>query len=185
MIKEAKDMENKRRLTLVMDVDGVMTTGRFFYTASDGKYIKEFGSDDNDGLSLLRPYFDILFVSGDKRGFNISSKRIQEDMGYKIFLVSTTKRAEWIRNKFKNSSDVIYLGDGIFDHYVFREVGYSIATANALPHVQARANYVTSRKGAEGAVAEAALHLLEKFFKPYNPDKPLSANIKYSGTWHI
>ena len=50
--------------TLVLDIDGVMTTGRFLYTENEGKYIKEFGADDNDGLSLLKPYLDIHFVTG-------------------------------------------------------------------------------------------------------------------------
>ena len=169
---------------LIIDVDGVMTTGRFFYSEKNGKFIKEFGSDDSDAISLLKPYIkNIQFVTGDQRGFSISSKRIFEDMGYKISLVSTTKRAEWIQSNFDDAENVIYIGDGIFDHYVFKSVGYSIATANALPHVKKRANYVTARKGAEGAVAEAALHILDKFFVPYDPDKPLCKEVKYSGTW--
>ena len=37
----------------ISDVDGVLTTGQFIYTA-DGKSSKIFGPDDNDGLSLLK-----------------------------------------------------------------------------------------------------------------------------------
>ena len=33
----------------ILDVDGVMTTGQFLYTA-DGKVMKVFGPDDNDKL---------------------------------------------------------------------------------------------------------------------------------------
>ena len=176
-------MKNNFKI-LIIDVDGVMTTGRFFYSEENGKFIKEFGSDDSDAISLLKPYIkDIQFVTGDKRGFPISSKRIYEDMGYKINLVSTTQRSLWMQNNFDDINSIIYIGDGIFDHYVFKSVGYSIATANALRHVQERADYVTTRKGAEGAVAEAALHILDKFFVGYDPDKPLPQNIKYSGTW--
>jgi len=41
----------------ILDVDGVLTTGQFFYT-SEGKTMKVFGPDDNDGLSLfLKPVF--------------------------------------------------------------------------------------------------------------------------------
>ena len=32
------------------------------------------------------------------------------------------------------------------------------------------ADYVTTRHGGDRAVAEACLHILEKFFEPYNPD---------------
>jgi 3-deoxy-D-manno-octulosonate 8-phosphate phosphatase KdsC-like HAD superfamily phosphatase len=49
--------------TFILDVDGVITTGRFYYTES-GKVMKVFGPDDNDGLSLLRPYLKIVFITG-------------------------------------------------------------------------------------------------------------------------
>ena len=39
----------------LLDVDGVMTTGQFAYTA-DGKAMKIFGPDDNDALSLLKNF---------------------------------------------------------------------------------------------------------------------------------
>jgi 3-deoxy-D-manno-octulosonate 8-phosphate phosphatase KdsC-like HAD superfamily phosphatase len=35
----------------ILDVDGVMNTVHFLYSA-DGKLMKIFGADDNDGLSL-------------------------------------------------------------------------------------------------------------------------------------
>jgi 3-deoxy-D-manno-octulosonate 8-phosphate phosphatase KdsC-like HAD superfamily phosphatase len=60
---------------LIIDVDGVMTTGQFFYTA-DGKAMKVFGADDNDALSLLNSRMKIRFVTGDKKGFAISKRRI-------------------------------------------------------------------------------------------------------------
>jgi len=33
--------------------------------------MKIFGPDYSDGLALLRPYLDIEFVTGDKRGYSI------------------------------------------------------------------------------------------------------------------
>jgi len=80
----------------ILDVDGVMTTGQFFYS-EEGKLYKIFGPDDNDALSLLKPYISIRFVSRDKRGFAISKKRIVDDMHYQLDLVSTNKRVEWIK----------------------------------------------------------------------------------------
>ena len=146
----------------ILDVDGVMTTGHFLYSAS-GKQMKIFGPDDNDGLGLLKPYIEIRFVTGDKKGFPISNKRIKDDMKFKIDLVSTFKRIEWIKERY-NSSEVIYMGDGIFDHYVMKEVGYSIAPANADVVAKAHADYVTDRSGGDRAVAEACLHIKKIFF---------------------
>ena len=90
-------------------------------------------------------------------------------MGFDLDLVSTIRRIEWIKDHYK-PKEVIYMGDGIFDHYVMKEVGYSIAPANSDPLAKANANFVTKRSGGDRAVVEACLHIMQKFFKPYNPD---------------
>jgi len=168
---------------LLIDVDGVMTDGKFYYTV-DGKAMKVFGPDDHDGLSLLQKYMQIIFVTGDHRGFEISKARIVNDMKMPLELVSTVKRIEWIKSKWDPKS-VVYMGDGIFDHYVFREVGYSIAPANADEHARQSACYITKRAGGDRAVAEAALHLLEKFFEPFDRSALPSMNTKLSGQWGV
>ncbi len=167
---------------LILDVDGVMTTGQFLYSEA-GKQMKIFGPDDNDGLGLLSPYIEIRFVTGDKKGFPISHKRIKEDMKFELDLVSTIKRIEWIQERY-NPKEVIYMGDGIFDHYVMKEVGYSIAPANSDRMAKAHANYVTERSGGDRAVAEACLHIMQKFFTPYEPDR-LPADQLNLGEWTV
>lgn len=149
----------------VLDVDGVLTDGGFYYS-TEGKIMKKFGADDNDALSLLRPYIDIQFVTGDKRGYEISKRRIN-DMHFELTLVSTIKRVDWIEDNY-NLQEVIYMGDGIFDHYVMRRVGYSIATSDADPMAKKFADYITERTGGHRAVAEACLHIMETFFEPYD-----------------
>ena len=139
---------------LVLDVDGVLTTGQFLYS-KNGKEFKIFGPDDNDGLALLKPFLKIHFVTQDKKGFSISKKRIVTDMKYPLELVKTLDRVEWMK-KQTSLNKIIYMGDSIFDHLIFSKVGYSIAPANA--------DFVTKRNSGERAVAEACLHILKKFF---------------------
>ena len=144
---------------LILDVDVVMTTGQFLYNA-DGKAYKIFGPDDSDGLKLIDKLITICFVSADKRGFAISKKRIVDDMGYNLSLVSSSERLAWIKQKF-DPSDVIYMGDGFFDPEIMKEVGYSIAPQNTDITAKNAANYVTERNGGERAVAEACVNLIE------------------------
>ncbi len=165
----------------ILDVDGVMTDGKLYYTKA-GKVMKVFGPDDHDALSLLKPYLKIQFVSGDSRGFSITKKRIVGDMKMPLELVSTVRRIEWISERF-NPKEVIYMGDGIFDPYVFAKVGYSIATGDADEYSRRSADYVTRRRGAERAVAEAVLHILAKFFKPFNRTKLPPSSVVASGKW--
>lgn len=166
----------------ILDVDGVMTNGNFIYS-SKGKEFKIFGPDDHDALKLLQNFLEIIFVTGDKKGFPISKKRITNDMGYKLDLVSTINRIQWIQERY-NPKEVIYMGDGIFDHYVMQSVGYSISTSDSDVNAKKHSNFITKRKGGERAVSEACIHLLKKFFVPYKGQK-LNKKMKYSGDWTV
>lgn len=164
----------------ILDVDGVLTTGHFYYSEK-GKVLKIFGKDDADALNLLRDFINIHFVSGDKRGFNISKKRVN-DMNFDVSLVSTVKRIDWLSQNY-DKSKTIYMGDGIFDHYVFKDVFYSIAPKNAHVYARNSCDFQTLSSGGNGAVSEACLHILDKFFEPFDPKKTLDKNKKFSGSW--
>lgn len=166
-------------VAFILDVDGVLTTGQFLYTA-EGKAMKVFGPDDNDALALLVPHLEVRFISGDKKGFPISRRRIVDDMHFPLDLVSTVHRAQWIAERYPLDR-VIYMGDGIFDHHVMGKVGYAIAPSNADRTCKALADYVTERAGGDRAVAEACLHVLGKFFAAYDPSQPPEASAEAAG----
>lgn len=158
-------MESPKRekiKNLILDVDGVFTTGQFLYTIN-GKVAKVFGAHDNDGIKLIKPYLNIHAITADKRGFNITKKRIQEDMGLSLYLVSEGGRLGWLKKKFI-LNECAYMGDGIFDAQIFEHVYYSIAPSNAFYLAKDNASYITKAKSGEGAVAEACLHLIDNFF---------------------
>jgi len=164
----------------IIDLDGVMTDGRFYYTA-EGKVMKAFGADDHDAILLLKKYMNVFFVTGDKKGFEISKKRIVDDMKMPLELVSTVERVRWLEDNGYKPGESIYMGDGIFDAMVFDKVGYSIAPANGFYTTKAKADFVTPSIGGYGAVAEACLHIMEKFFVPFDP---LNIELeKSSGEW--
>jgi 3-deoxy-D-manno-octulosonate 8-phosphate phosphatase (KDO 8-P phosphatase) len=150
----------------ILDADGVLTDGQYHYTA-EGKVEKIYGPDDHDALLLLKKYMNIVFISGDKKGFPITQKRIEFDMKFPLHQVSTFERLNWIKEHF-NPEEVVYMGDGIFDAMVFEKVAYAIAPANAFFKTKEYADYITNARGGEGAVAEACWHLAEKFFKPFD-----------------
>lgn len=167
----------------ILDVDGVMTDGTFYYTP-EGKVMKKFGADDHDALSLLAPHMDILFVTGDKRGFEIARKRIAEDMKMPLHLVSTSRRCQWIEEHYPLDR-VVYMGDGVFDPLVFERVAFGIAPANALPLTRNAADLVTSCIGGQRAVAEACFFLLEHFFGLTSLHDMMRAINKTAGQWTV
>lgn len=147
---------------LILDVDGVFTDGKI-YQSAEGKIFKVFGPDDHDAINLIKKKLKVTVVSADKRGYEITKSRIERDMGLDLHLVSSRERVEWIRNNF-DLNDCVYMGDGLYDPLVFREVKYSLAPANASRRTQSEADYVTGSRGSEGAVAEACIHLFDHFF---------------------
>ncbi len=165
---------------LILDVDGVMTDGKFYYN-SDGKFLKAFGPDDSDALGIIDKLIEVRFVTGDKKGFQISEKRIVKDMGYKLDLVSTINRLDWMKAKY-NLNEIIFIGDGFFDYIALREVGYSIVTGNGDLNSKKYANYITKRSGGDRAVSEAVVHILDKFFDGFDFNKKINPK-DISGEW--
>ena len=146
----------------VIDVDGVMTTGQFLYSA-DGKLYKIFGAHDSDGLKLIRNLINITFITADRRGFGISKKRIVDDMGYELKLVSEEDRLEFMKKNFK-LKNTIFMGDGIFDSLIIKESFFGIAPSSARIEAIEVANYVTKSSGGNGAVLDACLEINKRFF---------------------
>ena len=149
-------------LNFILDLDGVLTDGKFYYS-QDGKYMKVFGADDHDCINVLKEFIKIHVVTADSKGYEISKKRISEDMALDIDLVSAKDRVEWMTKRF-DLDKTIYMGDGVLDYLVFKEVFYSIAPANALGSTKNKASFVTKNSGGDRAVAEACIHILNKFF---------------------
>ena len=148
------------KLNFLLDVDGVLTDGTFYYN-NKGKILKKFGAHDNDFLSLISKKFDIFFISSDKRGYPISKKRVN-DMGYKIFYVANENRYKFVKKKFILSK-LIFMGDGYYDIKILRESKIGISPKNAIPEAKKVADFVTKNTGGKGAVAEACKYLLKKF----------------------
>ena len=148
--------------TFVLDVDGVLTTGQFLYSES-GKVYKVFGPHDSDGLKMLRNKLAILFITADYRGFAISKKRIVDDMGYDLKLVSEDERPAFFAEEI-GYDQAIYMGDGIYDAPILKKCICGIAPQNARPEAKEAADYVTPSASGCGAVLDACLFIKEAYF---------------------
>ena len=85
-------------------------------------------------------------------------------MGFKIKYLPVNIRENWLEKKF-GLKNCIYMGVGIFDHLIMQKAFYSIAPRGSLDHVCKSANFVTKKRPAERAVAEAVIHLLKVIYK--------------------
>ena len=122
-----------------------------------------FGPHDNDGVKLLKKNnIDVVFISADKRGFPITSTRIQ-DMKCKVYNVSEADRVRWIENYISENGyeRSLFFGDGIGDIPAKFVVDYFVAPLNGRIEAREAAAYVTPSIGGQGAFLDVALWFIE------------------------
>ena len=148
------------KLYLILDVDGVLTDGGFYYS-NKGKILKKFVAEDADALNLAKAYCEIIFISADLRGFRISQKRIN-DMGFELVFLPSQEREDYILN-LKKSGKVVYMADSFTDVPALRVADFSVVPQNAKLAVRKYSDYICEYNGGHGAVAEFVLELLNYF----------------------
>lgn len=149
---------------LVLDVDGVLTDGKLYYTRQ-GESIKVFFSRDGFALKLAQSAgIRIGILSG--RGGAVLRRRLA-DLGIDPSLVVEASRdkasdfARLCQRLALNAEEVAYMGDDIPDLPVFSLAGFVLVPADAPEEVRARAHLVVSAPGGRGAVREAVIFLLK------------------------
>jgi 3-deoxy-D-manno-octulosonate 8-phosphate phosphatase (KDO 8-P phosphatase) len=150
-------------IVVVLDCDGVLTDGSF-YSTNEGKFLKKFGPDDWDALKLLKKYTTLQFITADKKGFEITKRRIETEMGFQLDLVShkPKERWDWIRNRYPDQT-IVYIADGIFDWYCLEKADYSIAPIDSLWHVKSAADHISDRKAGNRFVADACICIMDYY----------------------
>ena len=152
-LKLRKVMRDNRAqgINLVMDVDGVLTDGKFHYSI-DGKIQKTFGSHDSDALKLVSSRAKIYFISADQKGFDISKKRV-EDMGYELLLVSALERGQLVA-KLSKERFTVFVGDSFTDVEALLNANFSMVPRNGHKLAKKAARIRLRQTGGDGAVAE-------------------------------
>lgn len=144
----------------MIDVDGILTDGGFYYSKS-GKILKKFGPDDSDALKELEKTLQIIFVSADQRGFKISRRRIKKDLGFPLFLIPSENRVKWAKEKFVNH-EIIYMGDSFTDVGNLIESDFGISTHSSNVLAKYSSDFVTLSKSGNRAVMEACIFLNQR-----------------------
>lgn len=152
-----EDIKNKaKKIKLVIfDMDGVLTNGLCFLTAS-GEISKTFNYQDGLGIALLQSNgIDVGIITGDQSGVvDERAKRLKIKYVYKG-RISKLSSYEDLKKKLNLTHEQIaYMGDDIIDIPVMRKVGLSVAVQNAQNAVKEIADYVTPLYGGEGAARE-------------------------------
>jgi len=147
---------------LLLDVDGVLTTGQVVYTDS-GEEIKAFSVKDGLGLRMAMDRgIQVGIVTGRSSGALLHRCR---NLGIKLVFDNVRDKAAKLPEITKKTGiaarHMAFVGDDLPDIPLMRRVGLAIAVADASKEVIAAADVLTAAKGGRGAVRETCEKLLK------------------------
>jgi 3-deoxy-D-manno-octulosonate 8-phosphate phosphatase (KDO 8-P phosphatase) len=145
----------KKVRLLAMDVDGVLTDGRIVLVGTDAES-KEFHILDGLGIQLaLNGGLIVAWISG--RNSALVERRARELGVTHLYQTTANKSAalaELIASYNVNQAQIAFIGDDLNDIPAFSLAGVKFAPSNAVAEIKALADFVTEKRGGEGAVRE-------------------------------
>lgn len=151
---------------LVMDVDGTLTDGKV-YMSDDGELFKSFDIKDGCGIRDILPQYGIIPIIITARISKILEKRCKElNINYVYQGVQQKMRKlEEIINEYNcqysmeySLKDCAYIGDDILDLQCMEPIkgagGVIGCPGDSVNTVKEVCDYITERKGGDGAVRE-------------------------------
>nr|WP_287410317.1 HAD-IIIA family hydrolase [Pseudodesulfovibrio sp.] len=147
---------------LVLDVDGVLTDGGLYY-GDDGIVMKRFHVQDGLGIKLAQAVgLEIGVITGLNQ--KPVEKRIRE-LGIAHYYAGKHDKAPLFEEICKNVgvslSEAAFMGDDWIDLGVMNVAGLAMSVPNGVPEVIEAADWISTRKGGDGAVREAIAFILE------------------------
>ena len=155
-------LERARRIRLlVLDVDGVLTDGRLFFTAG-GEELKVFHVRDGAGIvAVQKAGVTVAIISGrdsaavTRRAGELGIRHVRQGAGDKGAVLDQLLAELGIA-----AAETACVGDDTPDAPMLHRAGLAIAVADTHPALAAAAHWVTSSKGGRGAVREVCDLLL-------------------------
>lgn len=147
---------------VILDVDGVLTDGKLYYSAR-GETLKSFHVHDGYGIKLLGKAGIELAVISSRKSAPLD-RRLDELGVRNKFLGVSNKLSVYnnLKRKFGlQDNEICYVGDDIPDLVVMKRVGFPVAVANARDEIKQVARYVTRLSGGYGAVREVVDVILQ------------------------
>lgn len=146
---------------VICDVDGVLTNG-LNYIDNHGNELKSFHVQDGVGLKLLMAAkIDVAVITGS---FNAVIDHRMEQLGIRHYFkgqINKQQAYQTLKDTLHLADDAFaYIGDDIVDLPIMKQVGFSIAVANAVTQIKAYADWTTVLPGGHGGLREACDFIL-------------------------
>lgn len=150
-----KDKLSKIKIFLA-DVDGVMTNGIIYYSGEEVGYNRFFHAHDGYGFKMLREAGIKIGIISGGNSVGLIKRAEYLECDY-IKVGNEDKRGaldEILVESGCTEEEVVYIGDEFFDLPILKRVGFSATVPEASVEIKEAVDYITTRKGGEGAVRE-------------------------------
>ena len=160
----AKGASAIRRIkAILLDIDGVLTDGRFGYDGTPNE-VKFFHARDGHGVKLaLRSGLKVGLLSGRASAAN---RQRADDLGLSFLYEGEKNKNEAFQRILAESGllpeDFLYMGDDLVDIPVFNQVGVSCTVADAPPYLDEHCDFRSELPGGHGAVREVIERVLKE-----------------------
>lgn len=146
----------KKIKVFVMDVDGTMTDGKI-YMGEHGEVFKAFDIKDGYGIHEILPAYGVATVILTGRTSGIVRNRAKE-LEINYVLQNVKDKAQAIRQLAEDlgcsTSEIAYAGDDMIDIEAMKLCGVKGCPADAVPEVKEICDFISNKKGGEGAVRD-------------------------------
>ena len=154
---------NKNIKLVATDIDGVWTDAKMHYT-ENGDFMKSFSTYDGMGVEMLRnKNIETVIMTSENSSIVL---RRAEKLKIKEVYIDEKNKLERLKkicsDKAIQLNEVAYIGDDINDIEVLENVGLSALTNNSPIKQQIKVNYITEKKGGDGAFREFAELILKE-----------------------
>lgn len=155
MISNLLSLKLKKIKILIMDVDGTLTDGRVYYSAS-GEAMKRFSIRDGMGVELLRRAgIDVGIITSETS--QIVVKRAEKLKIIHLIMGSRNKKKD-LENIAKKLNlaleEIAYIGDDVNDFQPLQIAGVSACPVDSAESVINIVDYRCNARGGDGAVRE-------------------------------
>ena len=171
---------------LILDVDGVLTTGLKFYDLDGNVISKTFGDRDFTAIKqFICSGINVIFLSGDKQ---VNSK-IAENRKIPFFysrrdngnLSKSDCAKEILKDYHLTKEEVIFVGDDLFDIEMRDFCSLMACPSNGHYLMKDKSDYVLNTKSGEGCVQELFEKLIsDKLIKSPNLEDVIKRDSKES-----
>lgn len=159
----------KNITTFIFDFDGVLSDGKI-WVLPDGDQLRATGVKDGYALQYaLRKGYRVAVISG---GYSESMRlRYKNFPGMEIFLQVRNKVKvyhEYLDKYGLSRDEVMMMGDDIPDYEIMQLSGLKCCPADAAEEIKAIADYVSVKKGGDGAardIIEQTLKAQDRWFE--------------------